>query len=504
MEMIDLLEKSRSLGSVSGANTDLKTTGLEDSTVLSPERTKVGFYLYRRGGSKMSKLNITKGYFPERQKVLKSVFILGLVILMIAGMMLNAIPGPALASAVYIKDKQPGAQAEAGAEMVIHWNTIALRTSIQLGGQSQPQAQIYLAPVQAAVYNAVVAIEGGYQPYRSEIALRPGASVEAAVATAAHAMLVYYFPNQQTLLDADLVASTAAIPDGPAKDAGFEVGLEAAAQMISLRQGAGLEADIGFSMPAPAPGVWQLPSGIGPLTPWISQLRPYLLDSPDQFRPSPPLSLSSREWAIQYEEVRLMGRVDSPYRTAVQTDIARFWTMHAPLQHNLAFQQFAIQRELGAVEAARLFAMGNLVGADALIACFDAKYHFLFWRPQFAIPLGDSDGNPATKGDPTWQPLLGTPNHPEYPSAHSCLTSGIAEVYAAFVGNQRIELDITSTAPNLMQPTRHYKLANDLVREIIDARVWGGIHYRESDIKGVNLGRKVAHWALQRNFLPVP
>ena len=452
----------------------------------------------------MSKLNVSQRSFPERQMSVKTVFVLGLVIIMIAGMMLSAIPRPALASAGDMKGRQAEAQAAASTEIVIHWNTIALRTSIQVGGQNQPQSQIYLAPVQAAVYNAVVAIAGGYQPYHSELAPRPGASIEAAVAVAAHAMLGHHFPGQQTILDADLAASLAAIPDGSAKAEGIEVGLEAAAEVISLRQGDGLEADIGFRMPEPASGVWQLPSGIGPLTPWISQLRPYLLDKPDQFRPSPPPKLSSREWAAQYEEVRLMGRVDSPYRTAEQTDVARFWTMHAPLQHNLAFQQFASQRELGAVETARLFAIGNLVGADALIACFDAKYHFLFWRPQFAIPLGDYDGNPATMGDPTWQPLLGTPNHPEYPSAHSCLTSSIAEVYAAFVGNQRIELDINSTVPNLMQPTRHYKLAQDLVHEIINARVWGGIHYRESDIKGANLGRMVAHWALQRYFLPTP
>ena len=154
------------------------------------------------------------------------------------------------------------------------------------------------------------------------------------------------------------------------------------------------------------------------------------------------------------------------------------------------------------MEAARLMAMDNLVGADALIGCFDAKYHYLFWRPQFAIPLGDSDSNPATTGDPTWQPLLGTPPHPENPLAN-CLTSAMAEVLVAFLGTQRIELDLTGTAPNLMQSTRHYKYAHDLVQEIIDARVWGGIHYRESDVKGATLGRKVAHWALQRYFLPV-
>jgi hypothetical protein len=148
-------------------------------------------------------------------------------------------------------------------------------------------------------------------------------------------------------------------------------------------------------------------------------------------------------------------------------------------------------------------AMGNLVGADALIGCFDAKYHYLFWRPQFAIPQGDSDGNPQTVGDASFVPLLGTPPHPEYPSAHSCYTAAQAEVFVEVLGTQRIELELTSTAPNVLQRTRHYENANDLVQEIIDARVWGGIHYRESDVKGALLGRKVAHWALDRYFLPV-
>jgi len=199
-----------------------------------------------------------------------------------------------------------------------------------------------------------------------------------------------------------------------------------------------------------------------------------------------------------------MGRVDSPYRTAEQTDIARFWTTHAQAQYNTAYQQIVRDRKLDAVEAARLMAMGNLLGADALIGCFDAKYHYLFWRPQFAIPQGNSDGNPQTVGDISFVPLLGTPPHPEYPSAHSCYTSAQAEVFVEVLGTQRIGLDLTSTAPNVLQRTRHYESAQDLVQEIIDARVWGGIHYRESDVKGAALGRKVAHWALQRYFLPVP
>ena len=395
-------------------------------------------------------------------------------------------------------------EVSASPDAVLAWNAIAVRTAVQVAGQNQPQSSMYLARVQAAVYNAVVAIEGGYKAYKSRLAPQPGASVEAAVAVAAHDVLVHDFPAQQGALDADLAATLVAISDGIAKTAGIEVGQQAAAELIAQREGDGLEANIGFTMPPPGPGVWQLPSGAAPLSPWISKLRPYLLNSPDQFRPSPPSDLTSEEWAAQFEEVKRIGRSDSTERSAEQTDIARFWTTHAQAQYNAAYRQIVQTRRLNAVEAARLMAMGNLVGADALIGCFDAKYHYLFWRPLFAIRQGESDGNPDTTGEPSWQPLLGTPPHPEYPSAHSCYSSAQAEVLVEFLGTQRIDLHLTSTAPNVIQQERYYEYARDLVQEIIDARVWGGIHYRESDVKGAILGRKVAHWALNRYFLATP
>ena len=384
---------------------------------------------------------------------------------------------------------------------VITWNGIARRTAVQVGGQTTAHAMTSIAFAQAAVYDAVVAIEGGYQPYQVRLAQLPDASLDAAVATAAHHVLVHYFPAQQAALDADYATALAAVPDGAAKAAGITVGQATAAGIIARRQGDGLGADIGFTMPAPGPGVWQLPAGQNPMTPWASKLRPFLLQSPDQFRPGPPAALGSSAWADDFNEVKAIGSFDSRYRTAEQTDIARFWTTNPVVQYNAAFEQIALSRGLDAAQTARLFAMGNLVGADALIACFDAKYHYLSWRPQFAIPLGESDGNPATVGDSAWKPLLGAPTHPEYPSGHGCLTGAEAEVLAAFLGTNRIELDLTSTAPNLLQPQRHYERVTDLTQEIMDARVWGGIHFRDATIKGVVLGRKVAHWTLKRYFL---
>ncbi len=228
-------------------------------------------------------------------------------------------------------------------------------------------------------------------------------------------------------------------PRARPRPAGIAVGQATAAGIIARRQGDGLEADIGFTMPAPAPGAWQLPAGQNPMTPWASKLRPFLLRSPDQFRPDAPWRSTSRGWAADFNEIKAIGSLNSTSRTAEQTDIARFWTTNPVVQYNAAFEKIALQRGLNTVETARLFAMGNLVGADALIACFDAKYHYLFWRPQFAIPLGESDGNPSTAGDPAWKPLLGAPPHPEYPSGHGCLTGAEAEVLTTFFGTNRIK-----------------------------------------------------------------
>ena len=387
--------------------------------------------------------------------------------------------------------------APAGAEAVIAWNAVALRLA---GPQPAPAGFVYAAFVQAAVYNAVVAIEGGYEPYESDIAPRPEASVEAAVGTAAYHVLAHYFPSQQAMLDSEYSTFMATIADGSDKTAGVEVGSEAAVELIALRQNDGLNANIGFTMPTPAAGVWQLTAGVNPLVPWMSKLQPFMLESTDQFRPAPPPDLTSSEWAEQYNEVRAYGRRDSLVRTPEQTTIARFWTSVPVIQYNTAYQQIANTRELSALETARLMAMGNMVGADALIGCFDAKYHYLFWRPQFAIPQGDTDENDETAADPTFVPLIGTPPHPEYPSAHGCVTSAQAEVFVEFLGTQHIEVDIPSTVPGIAN--RHFSSANALRNEIINARVWGGIHYRLSDETGASLGRKVAHWTLKRHFLP--
>jgi len=375
---------------------------------------------------------------------------------------------------------------------------------------------IYISFAQAAVYDAVVAIKGRYEPYALQVARERGApsywpymlsserradaSVDAAVATAAYSVLVHYFPAQKPALDADDASALAAIPHGAAKSEGIRIGQLAANAVIEIREGDGLEPDIGFVMPTPAPGVWQLAAGVLPQTPWVSRLRPFMLKAPDQFRPGAPPALTSPEWAAEFNETKAYGGSVSAVRTSAETDVARFWSTNAVSQYNRAYASIVQSRNLDAVQAARLFAMGNLVGADALIACFDAKYHYLFWRPQFSVPLAGEDGNPATTPDSAWTPLLATPNHPEYPAAHGCLTAAEAEVFATFFGTHEINVDLSSSVANLTSPTRHYDRVSDLLTEIVNARVWGGLHYRGSGVEGVELGRKVAHWSLERFF----
>ena len=188
-------------------------------------------------------------------------------------------------------------------------------------------------------------------------------------------------------------------------------------------------------------------------------------------------------------------------RSPEQTLIARFYTTHPALQFATAYRDLAARQGLDALRTARLMAMGSTAGADALIACLDAKYTYLAWRPSFAIPRGDTDGNPRTVADPGWTPLLPTPAHPEYPSAHGCVTYAETEVFERFLGTTRIDLDLRSTIAEM--PLRHFATGDDLRREVADARVWGGLHFRFSTQAGGRLGAEVANWTLAHAFRPL-
>jgi hypothetical protein len=413
--------------------------------------------------------------------------------------------------------------AAAGPNVVEQWDKIAEDTVVG-AGPFQIEGFIYMAYESSAVYDAVVAIQGRYQPLGHEIKARRWASADAAVVEAAYETLVAYFPASAGPLGTARDASLAVLSDGRAKAAGIDVGHAAAQDIIAMRAGDGRQTPIGstssFPTMTPGPGVWRLtpPAYLPPQTPWAGSMRPFVLPRADRFLPPPPPALSSAQWVADYNEIKAMGQDTSTLRTPAQTATAKFWTANAIRQDNRTVRDIADARSLGLLQTARLAAMVNVVDADAGIAVLNAKYHYLFWRPVTAIdptsvdPAGDgfgpipgfADGNPATVEQPGWRPLVVTPNHPEYPAAHGTVTSAIAEVLTAFLGTSRINIDIhgfdAAGAAGNLDAVHHFDTASDLLTEIIGARLWAGLHFRTSSVAGVNLGRSVALYDLRHAF----
>jgi len=303
-----------------------------------------------------------------------------------------------------------------------------------------------------------------------------------------------------TILDPAYAASLATIPDGQAKIDGVAVGEEVAALLIAQRADDGFRAPVTYTPPnPPIPGVW-IPTSPPPASPvgtYLGLMRPFSLDSADQFRPNGPPALSSKRWARDYNEVKEIGSSTSTTRTPEQTVAARFWAEPPVQQAHGALRKFVLDHGLDVVDASRFMAMVSVTFADALIACFDAKYHYAFWRPITAIRAGDMDGNDATVGDPAWSPLLATPNHPEYPSAHACATPASGRVIARFLDTDHIDY----TVPSLTGlGDRHFDQVKDLEYDVNNARIWGGIHYRFSVEDGTVIGMKTADQVLAHHF----
>ena len=385
------------------------------------------------------------------------------------------------------------------ADAVTFWNQVAVAASAVHAGRAAAVTPVDLTYVHTAIYDAVVAIRGGHSPIAVTLASVPsGASVDAAIDAAAHRVLLTMFPADQAYLESQYALALAMIADGPSKTDGISVGEQVATRFLALRANDGWNAPSSYS-PGSGPGAWQPTAPAPAIAPWMATMRPFTFDDPARFRAEPPPALDSAEWAEEYNEVQRMGSVTSVYRTPEQTEIARFYGEHAGIQYGRIFRAFAEGQQLDVVDNARLFAQLYLTSADAIIACWDSKYSYSFWRPITAIRAGDTDGNDATIADPSWTPLLGTPNHPEYPSAHGCFTGSIADALASFFGTKKVSITLTSTVTNT---ARSFDSTDALIREIIDARVWAGIHYRGSVVHGVVIGRKVARWVAARYFLP--
>jgi hypothetical protein len=381
------------------------------------------------------------------------------------------------------------------ADMVLDWNEVAL-ARVLAARQLPPDSARTMAMVHLAMFEAINAVERRYAPYAFTGRAPAGASAESAAAAAASSVLVKLFPDQAHAVEAAYAASMAGIADGYGKASGIELGREAAAQCLSMRARDGADAPSAYR-PRTAPGVYVLtvlPQG----SEW-PKVKPWFMGDGAQFRPEPPPALTSALWARDYQESRSAGARQSTARSAEQTEAARFWTVTGVASWNPVVRALALSRPLDLVDNARLFALVNMAATDAFIAVFDAKYAHGFWRPITAIRNGDIDGNDATSRDSEWLPLVDTPLHPEYPCAHCITHAAIGEVLEAQFGKGEVP-KITMTSPTAPGVERHWTRISDYVQEVDNARVWGGVHYRNSTHVGERMGRRIGALALQ-NFL---
>ena len=412
--------------------------------------------------------------------------------------------GIATPAASFADSRTPVTAAAGDPAVISDWNAIAVTTLLGDTTKQPPEDFLYMGFVQVAVYDAVVGIDGRYAPYKFHAQAPSGASDQAAAVAAAHEILVTYVPSAQATLDADYAASLGQLPDGPAKTRGIAFGTRAADNLIRLRAHDGRNAPIFFTQP-PAPGVWRptLPGFVPMFDPWLGFVTPMLVRSATQFGPpGPPPALTSARYTRDFNEVKALGAKDSTVRTPAQTSTALFFSGNALVQFNTALRDQVTVRHLDIVDAARMFAAVDVATADADITVWHAKYIYGFWRPITAINLADTDGNPATTPDPKWVPLIptGTPPYPEYPSGYNAVAATVSQALADVFHTQHLDLTLTSTA---VPDVRHYDSGAALRQDVVNARIWLGIHFRTADTVSRDLGIRLADWALGHYFQPV-
>jgi PAP2 superfamily len=389
------------------------------------------------------------------------------------------------------------------ANMVTDWNETA-EAVIRASTPSPPIQVRALAIVNAAIYDAVNGIARTYQPYFVTDAAPPGARQEAAAAQAAFTALLSLFPAQASLLEERLAESLARIP-GDRRGShsiarGRAWGEQVAQAVLAWRATDGLSTVVPPYFGGFAPGQWRsIPDGTVPgALPQYAMLVPFTMSNSSQFRPGPPPALDSPQYAADVNEVKAIGRVDSAIRTETQTQLSLLWAASGPLEEN-AVARSVVPRRYSLADTARFFALINFAACDGMIAGFDAKYHYGFWRPFHAIRLADTDGNPATEPDPSWTSLIPAPNHPEYISTHSTVTGATMRVLALLLGNQT---PFTLSSPGLPGVTMTYQSFSDAAVEVGLSRIWGGIHFRTACEVGRTVGESIADQAVTNYLLP--
>jgi hypothetical protein len=404
----------------------------------------------------------------------------------------------ALALAVPVAVTAAPAQAQSTtSNAVIAWNVHAQTAIYEVARQSPTATARSFAMVQGAVYDAVNAIAGTpYEPYLVAPRTRPGDSVPAAVASATYRVLLSLFPAQADTLRGWYDEALAQIRDGHAKRGGIAVGEDAAAAMIEARTNDGAFSDATWPV-GTEPGQWRpTPPGFLQVGAWYATLKPFAIRDPGQFRAPGPPALTSAAYARDLNEIKSLGSSTSTSRTPDQTEAAIWWDDYRLVEWSIK-RQLAATHRLSPLQTARMFAMVDVAAADALIACYIEKKRWSFWRPVHAVPLADTDGNPATTADPSWTPLRVTAPSPEYPSGHACFTAANVAALRKFFGRDNLTFSAYSADSGT---TRHYTSLSAALAELLEARIWAGVHYRFAVVDGERLGTAAARDVLTHEF----
>jgi hypothetical protein len=393
-------------------------------------------------------------------------------------------------------------QADDPTDMVLVWNAHAANAIVGVAGQRPERGLIRLAMVHIAIYDAVNAINHyPFEFYATMPAVVSPASVEAATAAAAHEVLLALFPRQQPDLDEVRVITwwDSLMVRKDERNFGRTTNWR---RYLCL--GAPTTDRTLLRTPGSGPGVWMPtpPAFLPAAAPETALVQPFALINPSQFRAAPPPELTSKTWTRDFNEVKRLGAANGSSRTPEQTDIGRFWSDQPILQWNRAWRSISINQRLSLSDNARFFAILAVAAADVIIACWDSKYTYNFWRPVTAIRAADADGNPATEPDPNWIGQVITPNHPEYPAGHGCFSGASVHTLKAFFGTDSFTFTIDSSIPGLTSPVRSYNTFSQALDEVCDARVFGGMHYRNSTLKGAKIGKHVANYVTRHFFRP--
>jgi hypothetical protein len=386
----------------------------------------------------------------------------------------------------------------ASADVITDWNENAVSYGV-LHNIGPPPAERIITMTQVATFDAVNSIERKYRPYLVQLPASPTASKDAAAAAAAGTVLAGINPQTQATMKSLLESYLAAIPDSPAKAEGIRLGEAVATKILEERANDGARAPDTYRPRATA-GIY-VPTAPTAASQW-PKVKPFALTSASQFRPAPPIALKSAEWAADYNEIKELGGRASTKRSARQTEDARFWLMTDGRGYYPVIRTLVEAKKLSLVDSARLFALAAMAREDALIAVFDAKYHYEFWRPVTAIRNGDIDDNPATERDAAWEPIDATPMHPEYPCAHCISSASLVGVMEVVFGTAEMpEVSIASpTAPGVVHRWTNVRAFSD---EVSEARIWAGFHYRSSTKVGQDMGFKIGEYVAKNFMQPV-